>query len=102
MKFYRRDFTFESDSTGFMLYYKNEQIGGVTTGRTRGNKLRGSAGRKEKEIYTSRAKAEIAAIVHGWGQKQYLDAIDRINTKHKEARDIVRRRKKLMQSRFDH
>lgn len=63
---------YEYDTRGYMLYYKSKPIGGVGIAK--------SAKGCKQNLKLFREQAELAkrSIINGYGEKRYIDEIDRI------------------------
>lgn len=71
----RKDFTYSATSSGYMIQYKGQNIGGAGT-------LQPYKGRKRAQQaaeYQASAELCITYLVEGHGQQRFLDAIERID-----------------------
>jgi hypothetical protein len=73
----RKDFTYEANANGYMLFYKGKPIGGAGVKLPRENPLHWKHARRNVQEFTGNAGSEIELILEGRGQKRFIDAIER-------------------------
>jgi hypothetical protein len=81
----RKDFTYTYDKSGYVIYYKGQNIGGyISIGK--GNSLTVKQVQKQLDNYKNHAKYEIEKIFLGdMGQyRKFIEEIDNKESKNKD------------------
>jgi len=75
MNLAREDFGYSYDSYGYMIQYKDRNIGGAGVDRKTAKALRGRAATKQREDYALMAESTIQDLIAGRGHQYFRDNI---------------------------